>query len=134
MDKYWLFLDDFRTPIIAFGYKKNWKYLEHNRWIIVRSYNEFVEFVEGHYRADGSWPELISWDHDLADAHYDPETWTENFVYQEKTGHDAAKWLVEFCLDNNLKLPDYLVHSMNPGGADNINGVLSNFKKFQSTQ
>jgi len=49
----------------------------------------------------------------------------------EKTGLDCAKWLVDYCMDNNQKLPEYSVHSMNPAGGKNILEYLNNFKKFQ---
>lgn len=47
----------------------------------------------------------------------------------EKTGYDCAKWLVEYCLDNNLKLPKWNIQSANPVGKDNINGLLLSFSK-----
>lgn len=48
----------------------------------------------------------------------------------EKTGFDCAKFLVEYCMENNLKLPEFYVHSMNPVGKDNIVNYLNNFKKY----
>ena len=107
-----LFLDDYRWP-------------EHinmarNEFIIARSYNEAVALVKEH----GA-PEFISFDHDLADAHYGG-----NFS-SEKTGMDFAKWLVETDIDNQGNfLPDnftYNVHSMNPDGARNIRGLMENW-------
>ena len=47
--------------------------------------------------------------------------------YFEKTGYDCAKWLVEYCLNNDLDLPFCFVHSMNPVGKDNINHLLKNY-------
>jgi hypothetical protein len=38
----------------------------------------------------------------------------------EKTGYDCAKWLVEYCVEHGLKFPEYVVHSMNPVGKENI--------------
>ena len=85
----------------------------------------------------GEWPAKISFDHDLADEHYHP-TMTDPAKYEEiaadfkeKTGMDCAKWLIDFCMDNGLKLPEYVVHSMNPSGARNIHSILYNFTKFQ---
>ena len=51
------------------------------------------------------------------------------FGIMENTGLDCAKWLVEYCLDNNTKLPDYIVHSANPAGKENIEKYLFNAKK-----
>ena len=42
----------------------------------------------------------------------------------EKTGNDCAKWLLEYCYENDLKLPQCMVHSANPVGADNIRKTL----------
>ena len=64
--------------------------------------------------------------------------YTKNFfippTFSEKTGYDCTKWLVNFCMDNNLKLPDYYSHSMNTVGRRNILGYLDNFVKFSKTQ
>jgi hypothetical protein len=52
-----------------------------------------------------------------------------NADFEEKTGYDCAKWLVDYCIDNQANLPDYLVHSANPIGKKNIESYLENFKK-----
>jgi hypothetical protein len=51
--------------------------------------------------------------------------------FKEKTGMDCAKWLVDYCMDNKKELPDFVVHSMNPAGAENIKQLLTQFKEFQ---
>ena len=51
------------------------------------------------------------------------------FGSMEKTGFDCAKWLVDWCLENSLKLPDFVVHSANPIGKQNIQSYLYNAKK-----
>jgi len=86
-------------------------------WIIVRSYDEFVEFI-----TNNDMPEIISFDHDLGLE-------TINNVVVEKNGYDACKWLVEYCADNELKLPDWQIHSANPVGRKNINMYFINAKK-----
>ena len=50
--------------------------------------------------------------------------------YVEKTGYDCAKWLVEYCINNNKSLPKYAIQSANPVGRENINSLLTNFNKF----
>jgi hypothetical protein len=47
---------------------------------------------------------------------------------KEKTGLDCAKWLVDYCIDNQLDLPKYYVHSANPIGRQNIINYLENFR------
>jgi len=52
-------------------------------------------------------------------------------IEEEKTGMDCAKWLVDYCLDNDEKLPLFSSQSANPPGRDNILSLLTNFKKSQ---
>ena len=54
--------------------------------------------------------------------------------FKEKTGYDSAKWLIDYCLDNNLDLPLCFIHSMNPAGKENIEMLLNNFIKFKQKQ
>lgn len=118
-----LYLDDIRIPQrIPHGF---------DEWIIVRNYDQFVDYIN-----NNGIPDLISFDHDLADEHYNPSMYlgiekyneiSRNFT--EKTGFDCAKWLVEYCMDNNIKMCQFTVHSANPAGAENILGLLNNFRK-----
>jgi len=75
----------------------------------VYNFEEFVAFI-----SQNGMPDFISFDHDLG---------------LEKTGFDCAKWLVEYCLDNQVSLPDFAVHSQNPVGKENIEKLLENFRK-----
>jgi len=113
---YKLFLDDERIPQKVF-----WVPLPLGPWVIVRSYNEFVEHI-----TKNGLPEFISFDHDLSfeDQNVGGKSPDE---YKEKTGMHCAHWLVNFCLDNNLKCPNFTVHSMNPVGARNIRCLLQDF-------
>lgn len=81
-------------------------------FIGVRDYTEFINFIK-----TNPLPKFISFDHDLGEG---------------KTGFDCAKFLVEFCIDNNLNLPDFFVHSQNPIGKENINSLLTNFNKHRN--
>jgi len=119
-----IFLDDIRQPNECAKYmhtrigKYNSIYLED--WVIVRNYDEFVLEVSKNF------PNIshISFDHDLADIHYDPSTGKESFEYDEKTGYDAAKWLKDYYKNNAHPLPILYVHSMNPVGTQNIINVF----------
>lgn len=127
---YNLFLDDVRMPedVANYIFPVELRLLYRlNEWKIVRSHKEFVAHIVMH-----GLPGMISFDHDLADSHYEPETWKEDHIYDEETGYDCAKWLVDHCLKNKKDLPDFLVHSMNPVGSKNIRDLLNNFQKFQS--
>jgi len=131
-----LFLDDIRIPKDAIGLVSSnlnqiyWN----NDWSIVRNYIEFCNYIQ-----EFGLPNLISFDHDLADFHYDfkPEDYdgmsedemNTKFGSMEKTGYECAKWLVDWCLENKKSLPECIVHSANPVGKQNIETYLNNAKK-----
>lgn len=126
---YYLFLDDERIPSHV-----KWMHLPRVAWNIVRDYGAFVRCIE-----ERGMPIHISFDHDLADAHYPtkPQTGDEFLEYnkmKEKTGYHCAKWLIDYCLDNNVKLPQFSVHSLNVVGKKNIIQLLENFAKLQNEQ
>ena len=125
---YKLFLDDIRNPIDAYSYTKFELFLDED-WIIVRNYTKFIEYIQFRWNTLNAFPIIIAFDHDLDDQHYGADV---NSVFTEKTGMDCAKWLVDFCIDNDLTLPHFVCHSMNPAGRDNINKLLENFRKHQS--
>jgi hypothetical protein len=112
--RYKVYLDDERTP-------------NDKTWIVVRNYNQFIQKMSelGFDNID-----IISFDHDLGDA-----------TIEEKTGYDAAKWMVnEYleCYDNTIHFPQVYVHSANPIGSANIigyvNGFLKHIKKKQTVE
>lgn len=131
-----LFLDDFRNPIECVSYTKDVSYSQ-LEWVVVRSHNEFVHVITEHFEEHKKLPNLISFDHDLAEEHYDDSMYTGRYddlysQFKEKTGFDSAKWLVDFCIDNKLFLPQFKVHSMNPAGKKNIISLLEQFARHQS--
>ena len=48
------------------------------------------------------------------------------------TGYDSAKYLVEFCIEHNMDLPDYYIQSNTPAGKLNIDSYLKSFLKSQN--
>lgn len=129
---YNLYLDDVRYPQHSHEYTGRDIYLS-EPWKVVRSYKEFVNTI-----LELGIPDSVSFDHDLGLEHYEDGNLAYNgeideidySKYKEETGYDCAKWLVEYCMDNNIKtFPDYYVHSMNPVGAQNIISYIENFKK-----
>lgn len=118
-----LFLDDLRLPKDAIGLVPDAmnQFYWSNDWIIVRNFWEFCNYIQKF-----GLPDYVSFDHDLADEHY---TQVDDSDYKEKTGYECAKWLVDFCFDNGKTLPDYMVHSANPTGKQNIISYLENAKK-----
>lgn len=121
-NRYSLFLDDFRYPKDAFNYTKNTVYLK-EQWVIVRSYEEFVKCLN-----ENGLPVICSYDHDLAESHYNPDILQEN--YTEKTGYECAKFMVNYHINHQeQEFPEYLVHSMNPVGKQNIISYINSYKK-----
>ena len=122
---YKLFLDDVRRPEDAYKYM----YLDifnEKDWIIVRNYYAFISLIE-----KKGVPEIISFDHDLADEHYKKQQFNYDDDSAEKTGYHCANWLLNYCLDNGKDVPEeVIIHSMNPYGSLNI---LSLFKTFYKT-
>lgn len=124
---YYLFLDDIRQPEEAFSYTNNAIYIN-KKWLVVRSYDEFVKFIE-----ENGVPHTVSFDHDLADIHYTQEEIIPYDSYKEKTGFDCATWLINYCMDNKLQLPTgVLIHSMNPIGSENIKSLFRTFTKVMA--
>lgn len=104
-----IWLDDYRDPNDD---KIDWLVFSpigRNCNIIwLKNYHEFVDYL-----TKFGLPNAVCFDHDLGEV---------------KTGYDCAKYLVEYCLDNNLELPLYNIQSANPVGKENIDKLLINFK------
>jgi len=121
--KYSIFLDDIREPAYV-----TWVKLPAVPWTIVRSYKEFRTTI-----LNKGIPEFVAYDHDLADAHYGSMNHGGTIDYDnmtEKTGYDCAKLLCNECMKANVKHPEFVVHSMNTVGADNIRAYIKQYNKF----
>jgi hypothetical protein len=127
---YFLFLDDERNPRNV-----TWMQTEvyfRTDWKIVRNYRDFVDMI-----TEYGLPGFVSFDHDLADFHYqamlEEVNGKQNVNYgPEKTGFDCAKWLVDYCTDNAIEFPAYMVHSMNPIGKERIVNYVEQYKGLAS--
>lgn len=119
-----LFLDDHRTPEECVG-----DIYDQGKWDIVGDFDEFQAYI-----MERGIPDVISFDHDLADEHYDIDWWD---VYKEgrlaptsaRTGLDCIKWLYKFCDESDTELPECIVHSMNPIGREVINEYIESWKQ-----
>ncbi len=121
-----LFLDDIRVPYDVFKMTINPIFENNEDWVIVRDYYQFIDYIKKY-----GLPEFISFDHDLSYEHYLEENQSD-IEYEtliEKTGYDASKWLVDYCMENDVEIPNYYVHSANPVGKQNIESYLENAKK-----
>lgn len=122
MKKKLLWLDDVRDPFTEKWNNDIAKYIINPLSVTIlwaKNYNEFVSIINTDF------PDLISFDHDLSDIH------CSNSTYKEKNGLTCAQYLVDYCMDNNKRLPGFWVHSANPVGAENIKKFLTNYKKWK---
>ena len=87
-------------------------------WDIVRSYDEFVDYVEKY-----GIPDIVSFDNDLDTSmegehlkKFDKAHDTGFLDWEScktKTGIHCAKWLIDKCKELNADIPKYYVHSAN---------------------
>lgn len=113
---YHLFLDDIRDPSWVHWLRLPAK--PDREWVIVRNFEEFVAAIE-----QRGMPDFVSFDHDLDQ---------EGQISYERTGMDCAHWLVDRCLDQDMDLPAFDVHSYNSVGRDNIRGLLEGYSRFRA--
>lgn len=104
-----LWVDDARNPLEDDWL--NFSPIGRNCKVIwAQSYQEAIDFLEK------EWPDAICLDHDLG---------------EEKSGYDIAKYIVNRCIDDGRKLPEFASQSANPVGRENIITLLSNYKRHE---
>jgi len=119
----YLFLDDERMPKDVTWLLIGGVGSRGADWHIVRSVNEAIAWVK-----ENGFPDVISFDHDLAMEHYAGDFSGQN------TGHDFAKWLVDYDMDTHT-MPNnfyFTVHSKNPTGAENIRCLLESYIRHRA--
>lgn len=111
---WFLFIDDerFREDVTWVNYVR-----ASNEWRIARNLQQVLELIDEH-----GMPLYISFDHDLGE--------------DEPTGFDIAKRLVEGDMNSDTRLHfpptfDFVVHSQNPVGAENIQKYLDGYFAFR---
>lgn len=119
---YFLFLDDIRKVSDV-----TWVNLPSGNWHIVRNYEQFTDKI-----AKDGLPFIVSFDHDLSTEHYSDQLCLFSSSYKERTGADCARWLTNYCLENNLNLPKYMIHSMNSVGCENIKSILESYTRSRN--
>ena len=113
-----LWLDDIRDPFVIKEWIYTIQYLKEEyleiedepcevQW--VKTQIEFEKYIK-----ENGLPDLISFDNDLGIGNGE--------------GYDCAKWLVEYCMDNNVQLSKWFIHSANPVAKENIKNLLINFE------
>lgn len=120
MEKRLLWLDDLRNPFKEHKVSVQYvcyefldiepKDVESSVEVIwVKTQSEFESYI-----TENGLPDFISFDNDLGIGCGE--------------GYDCAKFLVNYCLDNELELPGWFVHSANPVAKENIETLLYNFE------
>lgn len=102
---------------------KNLDPLKYNPWIVCQHPNDFCDYIRKH-----PLPDMISLNHDFADEHYidfanHQAIGIEAINYDKfkvATGLHLMRWLIHWCMENDLDLPVINVHSENTLGTANM--------------
>lgn len=129
-----LWLDDRRDP---FSKTTDWLqyspigYDVHIIWI--KGFHDFVDYIINNKMPDG-----ICFDHDLGfpmqtslRALGMSKKKSREVARKELSGADCAKWLVEYCLKENIEFPKWNVQSSNPIGKQNIINEIKDYEKLK---
>jgi len=109
-----LWLDDCRDPY-AYNYLSIYSPIGTDVEVVwVKNYDEFEAYIQ-----QNGLPDAICFDHDLAEDSYD-----------ERTGYDAAKLVVNYCLEHHCDIPQYAIQSSNPVGKEDIKHIMDNYHLF----
>lgn len=134
-----LFLDDDRIPEVAYMWDEGktlqqFSGINNDKWDIVRSYDEFVDYIE-----KNGIPTVVSFDNDLWTPKWDELSEEESLkIFQMidwensdiKTGAHCAAWLCERCKALQHPLPKYYVHSANAAARPIIKGIMESARPF----
>lgn len=120
-----LLLDDDRTVARCFDMTGNSAYLQGD-WDVVTNFDEFQDYI---YRYGV--PDVISFDHDLNDLHYQH---AKRFFFQyfehvrfNDTGYHALRWLLMYIMYNMAQLPTIYFHTLNDYGKEKMQEALKLF-------
>lgn len=111
-----LFLDDERVPTDAKWMPGDIQAMYRDeQWEIARTHLEVMALIELY----GTIPEFVSFDHDLGD-------------FTNGDGVKVARYLIDLDMYTDIKFPkqfQFVVHSRNPVGKANIEGLLNGYLK-----
>lgn len=115
VNKIAVFLDDERH----IDFIKDKVDIDNYKWIVIRNYFDFMDYIDDNLDKI----KLVSFDHDI-------DSFDEGGL--EWTGKDAALYLQRICQEKGISHPDFLVHSMNNVGKQNIISYVKNYiNKFE---
>jgi hypothetical protein len=96
-----IFLDDWRFLNDA----KHMTYPTGIKWMVIRTFSDFGSLVLELEQL----PQYVSFDYDLN---------------SDKDGIDCLKWLVEYCREKQLPLPECFIHSQHDTGKEEMEILL----------
>lgn len=111
-----LFIDDLRELSYIDKVEKAQKF---KNWRVARTVPEALAMID----EEGCFPNFISFDHDLGEGQEDAIRLVHQMVEMDMLG--VYGFVGDF---------DYVVHSANPVGADNIRGLLNGYLNFKQEQ
>lgn len=130
-----LWLDDQRDPYKYLNTKSKSATFARNKQFydnLLKQYNanfvwvknlyQFIDYIE-----KNGIPQFVSFDHDLNNRGGGEGLSDEQKI--NNNGVNCAKWLVNYCKQNNQPLPKFYVHSANPKHGPEINMVLTSENK-----
>jgi hypothetical protein len=117
---YYLYLDDDlrRPPSVGANnvYPEQLRFLYRKElWCMISNYEQFVGII-----TRVGIPKYVSLDYDLGKG--------------EKTGYDCCVWLVDYCNQNNLELPEIICHSWNSEGRNQIMDLVKAVRPISNTK
>ena len=86
-----------------------------------KDYAQFIDRIDYANEHNTLENTIISFDHDLGCGA------SGNIL---ESGADCLKYLINFCLDNNLRLPECLIHTSNPVGKLNMESLINSYYKI----
>jgi hypothetical protein len=111
MNRYGIFLDDERWPE-----QVSWVQLPSDaKWTTPRMHLDFKWLIS---ESGEPFPDVISFDHDLGE--------------NTETGYDCLKWLIEYCMEKRINLPECHFHTMNPVGRQNMKQLYDRAIEIQN--
>ena len=137
-----LFLDDVREVKEAFLWDMRATLIEESgisewKWDIVRSYDEFVAYIEKY-----GIPDIVSFDNDLWNVQEElqknptSEKLAKQFQmigwqdFDIKTGAHCAQYLVEACKARKVSIPKYYIHTANSAARPIIREIMENARNI----
>ena len=121
-----LWLDDLYIPTEKPPYIDEWK--------CVKTFDEFVSFINDNYEKNKQFPVLFALSHDLCDEHCIAETKRSPVApifyskFKIPTGWHVVKWLIEYAKQKELPIGRVALHGDNEKGKGNMMYELQKFK------